>query len=124
MATPFVAGAAALLLEAKGRKRSTYFGARCMFQSTASAVASSHDDGKPGQTLAQTGAGLINVFNALHYKTLVTPTQLHLNDTAHARLEHTIKISNSESTVQVYSMFLAKISKTIYQPPQFSSHYS
>ncbi|KAG8967619.1 hypothetical protein FRC03_009648 [Tulasnella sp. 419] len=104
MATPFFAGSAALLLEAKGKKRSIYVGARGIFQSTSAAVPSSKTDGEPNQTLAQTGSGLINVHNAVHYKTVVEPAELLLNDTAHAHLEHTIKVTNHEETVQVYTI--------------------
>ena len=83
MATPYVAGSAALLLSVKGRSAAVALGARTLFQSTAQRVPSSHTDGDPLQTLSQQGAGLIDVFKALYTETIVWPTELILNDTAH-----------------------------------------
>lgn len=83
MATPFVAGSAALLFSVKGKSAAVGRGARTLFESTARRVPSSHTDGDPLQTLTQQGAGLINVFDAIHATTIISPTQLILNDTAH-----------------------------------------
>jgi len=46
-------------------------------------VPSSHTDGDPLQTVSQQGAGLINVFDAIYATTVVSPSELALNDTAH-----------------------------------------
>jgi subtilisin family serine protease len=83
MATPFVAGSSALLLSVKGKSKTVTDGARTLFQTTAKAVSSSKTDGDPLQTLTQQGAGLINVFDAIHATTIVSPGELVLNDTAH-----------------------------------------
>lgn len=83
MATPFIAGSAALLFSVKGNSATVGLTARTLFETTAQAVASSHTDGDPLQTLTQQGAGLINVFNAIHTTTIVSPGELILNDTAH-----------------------------------------
>ncbi|KAF8524710.1 subtilisin-like protease [Hysterangium stoloniferum] len=104
MATPFMAGSAALLLQVKGKSQSVARGARTLFETTAQKIPSSHTDGDPLQTLTQQGAGLINVFNALTFKTVVTPGELILNDTAHFVGTHVIKISNTGNTVQTYSL--------------------
>jgi subtilisin family serine protease len=83
MSCPFAAGSAALLLEAKGNSTKVVKGARDLFATTARWVPSSFTGGDPLQTAAQQGAGLINVFDAVHATTLVSPGELILNDTAH-----------------------------------------
>lgn len=83
MATPFVAGSAALLFSVKGRSKEVGTTARTLFETTARRVPSSHTDGDPLQTVTQQGAGLINVFDAIHATTIISPSQLILNDTAH-----------------------------------------
>lgn len=82
MATPFIAGSSALLFSVKGRSAAVGLGARTLFETTAQRVPSSHTDGDPLQTVSQQGAGLINVFNAIHATTIVSPGELLLNDTA------------------------------------------
>lgn len=82
MATPFVAGSAALLISVKGKSAAVGKGARTLFETTAKKVGSSHTDGDPWQTVAQQGAGLINVYDAIHTTTIVSPGELILNDTA------------------------------------------
>ncbi|KAF8125019.1 peptidase S8/S53 domain-containing protein [Mycena galopus ATCC 62051] len=93
MSTPFAAGAAALILESLGRLRR--LGGR---------VASSHTDGTPLQTVAQQGAGLIQVDQAINMKTIVTPGQIALNDTEHFKPNHTISITNSGSKAVTYEL--------------------
>ncbi len=102
MATPFVAGSGALLLEAFGRHKVIYKGARTRFQTTASGVPSSRTDGDPMQTLSQAGAGLINVHKAVHATSFVSPGELRLNDTAHSTPIHTIFVENFAKTTQIY----------------------
>lgn len=82
MATPFIAGSSALLLSVKGKSLAVTSGARTLFETTAKPVGSSKTDGDPLQTLTQQGAGLINVFDAIHATTVVSPGELILNDTA------------------------------------------
>lgn len=83
MATPFAAGAAALLLQFKGNTAEISRAARDIFQTTARTVFSSKIDGALPQTASVSGAGLINVYDALFSNTTVKPGQLILNDTAH-----------------------------------------
>ncbi|KAG9048751.1 hypothetical protein FS837_012114 [Tulasnella sp. UAMH 9824] len=104
MATPFLSGSAALLLEARGKSKSVYLGARTRFQTTSSNVPYSHTDSDPLQTLAQQGSGLINAYKAVHATTFVTPGELRLNDTAHSKLTHTIWVENQSKQVQTYKI--------------------
>ncbi|KAG9048749.1 hypothetical protein FS837_012112 [Tulasnella sp. UAMH 9824] len=104
MATPFLSGAAALVLEARGKSKDVYLGARARFQTTASAVPYSHTDSDPLQTLAQQGSGLINAYKAVHATTFVTPAQLQLNDTAHSKLTHTIWVEKKSKKTQTYKI--------------------
>jgi hypothetical protein len=84
MATPFIAGSAALLLQARGTAniKQTALAMRDLLQSTASVIPSSNMDGGLLQTASQQGAGLVQVFRAIESKTSVKPGQLNLNDTA------------------------------------------
>ncbi|KAI0045501.1 subtilisin-like protease [Auriscalpium vulgare] len=104
MATPFVAGSAALLLGYKGKSAAVGLSARSLFESTARTIASDHTDEGPLQTAAQQGAGLVDVYTALHTETLVTPTQLILNDTAHYQGTQFITIRNTGKTVKNYTL--------------------
>lgn len=84
MSTPYLAGAAALLLSVKGPSPEVALGTRSLFQSTARIVSTSHNTNEdPPQTVTQQGAGLVNVFDAIYANTTVSPTELILNDTAH-----------------------------------------
>lgn len=83
MATPFMAGSSALLLSVKGRTPAVAKSARGLFQATAATIGSTLTDGDPLQTATQQGAGLVQVFDAIFGTTLLSKTELILNDTAH-----------------------------------------
>ncbi|KAL0072267.1 hypothetical protein AAF712_000029 [Marasmius tenuissimus] len=85
MAAPFVAGGAALLLQAKGKSPDLVRTIRTLLETTAIPVPANHTKNSHSllQTLTQQGAGLINVYNAVHTTTLVSPGELLLNDTTH-----------------------------------------
>ncbi|KZV93701.1 subtilisin-like protease [Exidia glandulosa HHB12029] len=102
MATPFTAGSAALILQAKGKGSARSI--RTLLQTTAKTIPSSLTDAAPPQTLAQQGAGLINVNDAIHFTTLVTPGELLLNDTAHFKGLHTITVKNTARTRQTFKL--------------------
>ena len=82
MATPYVAGSVALLMQLKGNSV-VGMEARSLFEATSRIVPTSKDDEAPLHTVTQQGAGLINVYDALYATTAVSPTELVLNDTAH-----------------------------------------
>jgi hypothetical protein len=95
MSTPFVAGAAALILESLGTTPDVARTIQRILQTTAASVASSHTDGAPLQTVAQQGAGLIQVDRAINMKTTVSPGQIALNDTEHFKAKYIVRFSLS-----------------------------
>ncbi|EJD44570.1 subtilisin-like protein [Auricularia subglabra TFB-10046 SS5] len=102
MSCPYVAGAAALLLQVKGKSAAK--NVRSILQTTSRPVPASREKGAPPQTLAQSGAGLVNVFNAINVHTEVSPAELRLNDTAHWNGLHKITIKNTGKTAQTYTL--------------------
>ncbi|KAL0956638.1 hypothetical protein HGRIS_002771 [Hohenbuehelia grisea] len=104
MATPFAAGAAALILQAKGKSKDLSRSLRDLFQTTAVAVSSAKPEGSLFQTVSQQGAGLMQVDRALNTKTFISPGQLMLNDTAHFEAYHTITVKNTGSESVTYSV--------------------
>ncbi|KAJ7594531.1 subtilisin-like protease [Mycena floridula] len=117
MATPFVAGSAALLLTVKGKHIAT--SARTIFETTANTVSTSHTDGDPLQTATQQGAGLINVFKAIHTTTLVSPGELLLNDTAHFKGVHQIVVQNIGTKKQTYKLTHVPAGTAVTISPSF-----
>ncbi|KAK7473124.1 hypothetical protein VKT23_001225 [Stygiomarasmius scandens] len=104
MATPFMAGSSALLLSVKGKSQKVTNTARTLFETTAQTLSSSHTDGDPLQTVTQQGAGLVNVFNAIHTTTLVSPGEFILNDTAHFNDRHTFTVTNAGDSEKTYTV--------------------
>lgn len=104
MACPHMAGAAALILQAKGKNANVARSLRTLVETTARYVPADHTDAAPLQTLAQQGAGLVNVYDAIRYKTVLTPGELLLNDTAHWRARHTITIKNTSQKKLTYQL--------------------
>ncbi|KAJ6521908.1 subtilisin-like protease [Mycena vulgaris] len=104
MATPFMAGSAALLLSVKGKSPSVGKTARTLFQSTAQTIPSSKTDGDPLQTVTQQGAGLIQVFDAIFTTTILSPTELILNDTAHFAGPQKFTVKNTGNSVKTYTL--------------------
>lgn len=104
MATPFVAGSAALLLQAHGKTKAVSLGARTLFETTAVAVSSDKTADALLQTLTQAGAGLVNVYNALQYGTTLTPGEILLNDTAHFNGGSVLTLKNSGKKAQTYKL--------------------
>lgn len=101
-----IAGAAALVLQSKGKAAAS--DVRTILQTTAKPVPVSKAPNALPQTLAQQGAGLVDVFNALNSQTEVSPGELLLNDTAHwksvsvLRLQRVLKINCSHVFAQTH----------------------
>ncbi|KZV95486.1 subtilisin-like protease [Exidia glandulosa HHB12029] len=104
MACPHVPAAAALILQAKGATASVGKSIRSLLQTTAAVVHSSKTDETLLQTVAQQGAGLLNVYNAIFYETTVSPSEILLNDTANWRSEHAITITNAGVAEKTYRL--------------------
>ncbi|KEP45178.1 minor extracellular protease vpr protein [Rhizoctonia solani 123E] len=93
MATPFVAGSAALLLQIRGKSVETARAARSIFQN--SAVPVRNGTGNPLlDTASHQGAGLINVYEAVKNTGTLLPAELLLNDTANFKGAHTLRLNN------------------------------
>ncbi|KAF9050212.1 pyrolysin [Panaeolus papilionaceus] len=104
MACPFVAGSAALLLQAKGKGVAARHVARDLFETTANKIQSSKNDDAPLQTLTQAGAGLVDVYRALHAETIISPGQLVLNDTANFKPLQTFTVRNTGTAVKRFKL--------------------
>ncbi|KAJ6603216.1 subtilisin-like protease [Mycena vulgaris] len=105
MATPFMAGSAALLLSVKGKSPSVAKTARTLFQSTAQTIPSSKTDGDPLQTVTQQGAGLVQVYDAIFATTILSPTELILNDTAHfSGPQKKFNVKNTGKSKKTYTL--------------------
>ncbi|KAL0072255.1 hypothetical protein AAF712_000015 [Marasmius tenuissimus] len=104
MAAPFVAGSAALLLEAKGKSIELVRSIRTLLETTAVTISAEHGDNTVLQTLAQQGAGLMNVYNAVHSTTVVTPGELLLNDTANFVSEHHFTVHNTGPSERTFEL--------------------
>lgn len=83
MAAPYVAGSAALILSTKRKNDRNGRGVKKHLQTTAKYIGSTHTETDPYNTLIQQGSGLVQVFNAIHYLTKVSPSEIMLNDTTH-----------------------------------------
>ncbi|CAE7233221.1 unnamed protein product [Rhizoctonia solani] len=92
-AAPYVAGSVALLLQARGNSVNMKKVVRAIFQNTASPV-KAHTNSPLLATAAHQGAGLINVYDAVKNTGSLLPAELLLNDTAHFRSRHTLKLHN------------------------------
>ncbi|KAG9012621.1 hypothetical protein FRB90_006564 [Tulasnella sp. 427] len=105
---PLVAGAGALYLQAKGKGPITDLLAGLAFKTqieqTAKNLTTDLNDSGSITSLALQGAGLMNAYNAVNYKTFITPSLLELNDTANADLKQTILIENLSWSIQTYTV--------------------
>lgn len=82
MSSPQIAGAIALILQAKGgRQKVSSLQIRDILLNNAKPVRIYQTN--TTDSVAHQGSGLVNVFDSLLSKTYVTPSKLELNDTAH-----------------------------------------
>lgn len=92
---PFVAASTALYMAAKGgRANTTPDGIFNALQSTSSLIAVSVNDTRV-DTAARTGAGLLQIYDAIHQSFTLSPTELLLNDTAFFAGSQSITITNN-----------------------------
>ncbi|KAJ7723575.1 subtilisin-like protease [Mycena metata] len=104
MAAPFMAGSAALLLAVQGRTTSVAKTARTLFQATAKPISSNSTSGAPFQTVTQQGAGLVQVYDAIFGTTLLSHTELVLNDSTHFAGPQRFTVTNTGKTGKIYTL--------------------
>ncbi|KDN39168.1 subtilisin-like protein [Tilletiaria anomala UBC 951] len=106
MAAPYIAGAAALLLQA-AREGRTSLSESVMerFRSTAMPVFNATNSSRAFlETVAKQGAGLLQLNNAIHYTTHVFPSLLSLNDTSSMGKVQSFTIVNNGDSQMSYSI--------------------
>ncbi|KAB5588428.1 Minor extracellular protease vpr [Ceratobasidium theobromae] len=103
MATPFVAGSSALLLQIRGKTSETAKAARAIFENTAVPVMQSKNDTSLIQTTSLQGAGLIQVYDAIKGTGSLLPAEILLNDTAYFKGTHMLWIKNGGKEAITYT---------------------
>lgn len=101
MATPYVAGAHALYMQAKKSKPNGDV-IRGVFKNTA--TISSNAGSKTKTSAAKQGAGLINVLNAITTTTSIQPDHIDLLDTVNFKKSVKITIRNSGKKTETYDL--------------------
>ncbi|QRW22547.1 pyrolysin [Rhizoctonia solani] len=104
MATPFVAGSSALLLQIKGKTATTAKLARTLFENTAIPVQQTTSNTSLLETASHQGAGLIQVYDAIHTTGVLTPAELLVNDTANFKGTQIVKITNNSKKPVTYTL--------------------
>ncbi|OAQ60157.1 subtilisin [Pochonia chlamydosporia 170] len=103
MATPYMAGCIALMLEARGKVSPATI--KALFAATS--MPNVFHDGVSASpylaSVAQQGAGLINAYNAVHETTLLNVSSIPFNDTEHLAPAW-IQISNTGNVTKLYTL--------------------
>ncbi|KAJ3218459.1 hypothetical protein HDU67_005555 [Dinochytrium kinnereticum] len=102
MASPYVSGVAALLLQAYGRSKPTFDEFRTILQNTATFVNKYKTD--MVDSVAYQGAGLVNAYAAITSKTLVYPSRLAFNDTRNVHQHYKMTVTNKGTTTLAYTV--------------------
>ncbi|KAG8738765.1 hypothetical protein FRC10_006482 [Ceratobasidium sp. 414] len=104
MATPFVAGSAALWLQVKGKTAANAKAARSAFENSAIPVKQTTATDSLLETASHQGAGLIQVYDAIHAAGSMLPAELLLNDTTYFKGVQTLLIKNSGKRSVTYTL--------------------
>ncbi|QRV96031.1 minor extracellular protease vpr protein [Ceratobasidium sp. AG-Ba] len=104
MSVPFIAGAAALVLQVKGNTPDNARAVRTILQNTASYIPNSQDSKALLESAAHAGAGLVQVYDACYSTAMMSPAELLLNDTAKFAGSHSVTITNKGSKAVAYTI--------------------
>ena len=103
MATPYVAGVVALLMEARGKKFATPSEIKTLLTTTANPQNRRFYNSTHLAPVMQQGGGGINAYKAAYTTTTVDVGYIALNDTAHFASMHVINIKNKFKQAQTYT---------------------
>ncbi|KAF9110345.1 hypothetical protein BGX27_006477 [Mortierella sp. AM989] len=100
MATPYIAGSAALLLEADPTIDRSEVLPRLQMHSKPGL----YRDTQIPDTVARQGAGMINIWDTIQGKALVQPSHLALNDTDHTQESYTVMLTNHYDNAETFKL--------------------
>ncbi|QRV81569.1 pyrolysin [Ceratobasidium sp. AG-Ba] len=104
MSAPFIAGAAALVLQVKGKTPDNARSVRTILQNTASYIPNSKDSNALLESAAHAGAGLVQVYDACYSTSMMSPAELLLNDTTNFAGSHSVTITNNGTKAVAYTI--------------------
>ncbi|KAL0567379.1 hypothetical protein V5O48_014617 [Marasmius crinis-equi] len=104
MSAPYVAGCAALILQARGRSADVARQVRDLLETTSVPVLSNHSKNALLQTVTIAGAGMVDAYAAAHSETLLWPGELLLNDTKHFNGTQEFTVKNAGKENKKYSI--------------------
>ncbi|RUS24919.1 peptidase S8/S53 domain-containing protein, partial [Jimgerdemannia flammicorona] len=100
MSCPYIAGALALYIQAKGHQTGPRL--KTIFQNNAKPVKNYQSE--YAAHVAVQGAGLVNVYDAIKANNWVSPSTLSLNDTANTQKSYRVTIYNNEAKSVTYKL--------------------
>ena len=103
MATPYIAGVIALLMEARGKKFATPSEINTLLTTTANPQKWRNNNRTTLAPVMQQGGGGIDAYKAAYTTTTVDLGYIALNDTAHFTSIHVINIKNKFKQAQTYT---------------------
>ncbi|KAI9319203.1 peptidase S8/S53 domain-containing protein [Dichotomocladium elegans] len=103
MATPYITGCLALFMEAKGQSQDRKSVASSLLNYAMPSASTSFDDFIL-ESPAKQGAGLVQIFNAIHSTFSVNPSKIALNDTAFFIKNMSITIRNDDEVKKVFTL--------------------
>ncbi|KAG0349405.1 hypothetical protein BG004_006434 [Podila humilis] len=100
MATPYIAGAAALMVESDATlNRKDVLGRLQMYSKPGNFRQTTVPD-----TVVRQGAGMVHIYDSIRGKAIVEPSRLALNDTVHTQASYTLTLTNQYPTAETFSM--------------------
>ncbi|KAF9355342.1 hypothetical protein BGX26_006685 [Mortierella sp. AD094] len=100
MATPYIAGSAALLLEAEPTIDRNEVLPRLQMYSKPGL----YRDTSVPDTVSRQGAGMVNIIDAIQGRAFVQPTHFALNDTVHTQESYTITLTNHYDSAETFKL--------------------